>query len=339
MKQTRSLARSVKRKLAIRFGLAFILVIFFGLSSIRFYLERTVAYNEILLMKDAASSERFSEDQLRYIAGHISDIEDRMLRELIVSNIVVILVFTFFSYLLSQGLFESLTESVEREKRFLDDASHELRTPTTAITTISETTLRSHNNTLDDYRSALEGVYEESKRLNIIINDLLFISKNDGQRMNLTMENQDLTKVVPAVAKTTQIVANHKSIRIEAVIPDKEVIINGDRDKLIQLLTILIDNAIKYSENNSKIILKLENKPKIKVSVKDYGEGIDPKDLPHIFERFYRSDTSRSESGTGLGLSIAQWIAEAHNAKLEVRSQIGKGSTFSLIFKKVLTNN
>jgi signal transduction histidine kinase len=332
MKQMHSLTRAVKRKLAIRFGLAFILVIFFGLSSIRFYTDRTITYHEILLMKDTASSERFSQDQLRYIAEHISDIEYRMLRELIVSNIVVILVFTFFSFLLSQGLFESLTESVEREKRFLDDASHELRTPTTAISTIAETTLRSHNNTSTDYKAALENILEESKRLASIIKDLLFISRNEDQGIKLIMEKQELAELVTTVSKKMQIVANLKSIQIETVLPTKKVFVTVDRDKIIQLLVALVDNAIKYSKENTKIILKLDDKPKVKVSVKDFGEGISSQDLPHIFERFYRSDTSRSESGTGLGLSIAQRIAEAHNAKLEVRSQIRKGSTFSLIF-------
>lgn len=332
MKPLRSLAASVKRKLAIRFGLAFILVIFFGFSSVRFYMERTTAYNEILMMEDIDSSVAFSDSQLAYIAQHISSMEDRMLKELVISNIVVIVVFTFFSYLLAQGLIESLADSIEREKRFLDDASHELRTPLAAITTISETMLRSHNNSPDDYKNALNEVFEESKRLSTTINDLLFISKSDDERIKLTMEKQDLTGLIATLAKSLQPLANPKSIKIETAGPNKQVIVTADGDKIKQLLTILIDNAIKYSENKSKIFIRLEDKPRVKISVKDVGRGIDPEDLPHIFERFYRSDKARADTGSGLGLSIAQWIAEAHNIRIAVRSSPGKGSTFSLIF-------
>lgn len=332
MKQLRPLAVAVKRKLAIRFGLAFILVVFFGLSSIRFYMDRTLAYNRVLMMEDVISPVSFSNIQLDYIADHISTLEGRMLKELIISNIIVVVVFTFFSYLLARGLFESLADSVEHEKRFLDDASHELRTPLAAITSISETTLRSSNNSTDDYKSALSEIFEESKRLSATINDLLFMSKSDDQRIKINMEKRDLVKIIASVSKGMQVVADQKSIKIETSTPNKEVNAMVDSDKIKQLLTILIDNAIKYSQNNSQVLIKLEDKPKVKISVKDFGQGISSKDLPHIFERFYRADNSRTDSGSGLGLSIAKWIAEAHKIKISVRSQLGKGSNFNLTF-------
>jgi len=284
------------------------------------------------MMEDARNPQVFSPEQLQYIAGHIAAIESRMLRELVLSNLVVIVVFTFFSYLLSQGLFDSLADSVEREKRFIDDASHELRTPLAAITTIAETTLRSRTTTPDEYKLAFTEVFEESKRLSTTINDLLFISKSDGQRLKLHMELQDLTKLVTTVSKRVQVVADQKAIKIETTVPANQVLVMADGDKIKQLLTILLDNAIKYSHAKSKIVLRLETKPKPQVFVTDFGQGISSQDLPHIFERFYRSDSSRTDSGSGLGLSIAEWIAEAHNIKLGVRSRLGKGSTFSLTF-------
>jgi signal transduction histidine kinase len=127
-------------------------------------------------------------------------------------------------------------------------------------------------------------------------------------------------------------VADKSSIKIDVATPNKSVLVNADEDKIKQLLTILLDNAIKYSESGSRVAVKLEEKPRIKLSVQDFGQGIDPQDLPHVFERFYRSDKSRTDSGSGLGLGIAKWIAEAHRMKIDVKSELGKGSTFTLTF-------
>jgi two-component system, OmpR family, sensor histidine kinase CiaH len=323
----------IKNKLAVRFGLTFILVIVFSASSVRFFMDRMETYNKILIMQDTrGEADMFSQNQLDYLSQQMSVIKDRLYKELIIANLAVVAVFVALSYLLSERLFEPLEASLERERNFVADASHELRTPLAAVNSICEVTLRSPNNTADDYKTALNQVFEESQRLSTTINDLLFLSKGDSQNIKLKMARVDLTKIMEKVNNAMQFVADKNSIKIEEISPDKAVLVNVDEDKIKQLLTILIDNAIRYSERGSKVIMKLEDKPRIKLSVQDFGQGIDPQDLPHIFERFYRSDKSRSDSGSGLGLSIAKWIVEAHNIRMDVKSEPEKGSTFSLIF-------
>lgn len=323
----------VKNKLTIRFGLTFILVVLFSASSVRFYMNRMEAYNQILIMQDTnGEADSFSDSQLNYLSQQMGVIKDRLYRELAIANLIVIVIFMALSYLLAERLFEPLETSLERERNFVADASHELRTPITAINSICEVTLRSNANTPEDYKSALDQVFEESKRLSVTINDLLFLSKSDSQTIQLKLKRVDLTRVIEKVTKALQFVADKKNIRLETVLPTKTIAVSVDEDKMKQLLTILIDNAIKFSKEGSKIIIRLEEKPKIKLAVQDFGMGIDPQDVPHIFERFYRSDRSRTDSGSGLGLSIAKWIAEAHNINLDTKSQLDKGSTFSLTF-------
>jgi len=333
MKFKHSFILDVKNKLAIRFGLSFLIIFLFSASSIRFYMDRMETYNQILIMQDTeGDAEQFSDNQLIYLSKQMSLIKDRLYRELAVANLSVIVVFMVLSYLLAERLFEPLEDSLERERKFVADASHELRTPLAAINSISEINLRSSNNTVDDYKTALNQVFEESQRLSNIINDLLFLSRGDAQNIKLNFTQIDLIRVIEKVTKAMQFVADKNFVKIETITPDKSTTANADEDKIKQLLTILLDNAIRYSKGGSKVIIKLEEKPKIKLSVQDFGEGIDPQDLPHIFERFYRSDKSRTDSGSGLGLSIAKWIAEAHSIGIEVKSELGKGSTFSLTF-------
>ena len=335
----------VKNKLTVRFGLSFILVLLFSASSVRFYMNRMEAYNRILIMQDTeGKADNFSINQLNYLSQQMGIIKDRLYRELILANLAVIAIFMVLSYLLAGRLFEPLEESIERERNFVADASHELRTPLTAINSVCEVTLRATGSTGDDYKAALKQVFEESQRLSTTINDLLFLSKGDSQTIKLNLVKIDLVKVVQKVAKTMQFVADKGNVRIETSLPNKIVLITADEDKIKQLLTTLLDNAIKYSKNGGRIVLKLEERPKIKLSVQDFGQGIAPEDLPHIFERFYRSDRSRTASGSGLGLSIAKWIMEAHNIKIDVRSRVGEGSNFILVFtlntnyKKLLTS-
>jgi signal transduction histidine kinase len=323
----------VKNKLAVRFGLSFILVILFSASSVRFFMDRMETYNQILIIQDTnGEADTFSSNQLSYLSRQMGAIKDRLYRELIIANLAVIAVFMVLSYLLAERLFEPLEKALERERNFVADASHELRTPLTAINSICEVTLRSSNNTADDYKDALSQVFEESQRLSTTINDLLFLSKGDSQSIKLNLARVDLVQIVEKVAKAMQFVADKKGVRIETYLPKKGVFINADEDKIKQLLTILLDNASKYSKKDSRILVKLDKKQKIKLSVQDFGPGIDPQDLPHVFERFYRSDKSRTESGSGLGLSIAKWIAETHKIKLGAKSRVGKGSTFNLVF-------
>jgi len=323
----------IKNKLAIRFGLTFLFVILFSASSVRFFMDRMESYDKILVMQDIeGDADQFSNSQLAYLNNQMNVIKDQMYRELLIANLVVLVMFMVLSYLLAGRLFEPLEESLERERNFIADASHELRTPLAAVSSICEVTLRSPNNTVDDYKTALDQVFEESQRLSAIINDLLFLSKGDSQNIKLKLAKIDLVKVIEKVTKAMQFVADKSSIKIDVATPNKSVLVNADEDKIKQLLTILLDNAIKYSESGSRVAVKLEEKPRIKLSVQDFGQGIDPQDLPHVFERFYRSDKSRTDSGSGLGLGIAKWIAEAHRMKIDVKSELGKGSTFTLTF-------
>lgn len=161
-------------------------------------------------------------------------------------------------------------------------------------------------------------------------NYLLNLNRYQKGENNLILEKVDLKDVVLMALKNVDLLAKRKHLKIAAELQPAKV--KGEEDSLLELVTILLDNAIKYSKKNGKIIVKASE---TSLSIQDFGMGIAEEDLPHIFERFYRADVSRSKEkkdGYGLGLSIAQNIVEMYEAKIEVKSKVGKGTTFIVKF-------
>ncbi len=229
-------------------------------------------------------------------------------------------------------------EKLERVRsEFLANVSHELRTPIFSIQGFIETLI---DGAIDDpkvNREFLQKAYEHSERLNNLLNDLIEISRIESGEMRMSFRYFDITKFLGNVIEEELPNVEKKSLKMAQSLNSNEVLVLGDRDRLRQVLYNLIDNSIKYTYPGGTIDVGFEELPNyVRVFVRDNGAGIGEEHLSRIFERFYRVDKDRSRSvgGTGLGLAIVKHIIEAHNSKVEVKSEPGKGSEFSFVLKK-----
>jgi heavy metal sensor kinase len=218
-----------------------------------------------------------------------------------------------------------------RERQFTADASHELRTPLTAMQTILSF-MREKQRTPQEYRQALDDLAEETDRLQVLVEDLLQLAR--GERgLELNRETIDLARLLSDVADSLRPLAENKGLELNCNLPPA-LVIAGDMDLLIRLIVNLVDNAINYTERGSITLSAKENGAWAVIQVTDTGIGIPPEHLPHIFERFYTVEPSRSSGGTGLGLSIARQIVEAHAGRIEVQSEANSGTTFTVRLPK-----
>jgi signal transduction histidine kinase len=225
------------------------------------------------------------------------------------------------------GMLDRLESVFSAQRRFVADASHELRTPLTTIRGNIDLLRRSEAVTQPEMREALEDVASEAERMSRMVAGLLALARADAGHA-LARERVRLDRLVIAVHRESQRLAGDVAVRIGHV-DGAEV--QGDRDALKQLLLILVENGIKYTEAGGSVTLALRlESGQAAIEVKDTGCGIAPADLPHIFERFYRSPAARASGGTGLGLAIARWIAEEHGATLSVDSALGVGTAFTV---------
>lgn len=223
-----------------------------------------------------------------------------------------------------------LESSFKRMVEFTADASHELKTPICALKGEAEVLL-SKARSPEEYQEGLTQFIERFDYLNRMINDLILLSKADASQAELKMVPLRLDLLINNLGSLFQILAEQKSLILE-IGPLEEVVVKGDKIRLQQLFTNLIDNAIKYTPKGSVQITLEKNQETAIVKIRDRGIGIPKEEQEHIFKRFYRVDKSRSREtgGVGLGLSIAQWIAHAHHGKIEVESELNKGSIFTL---------
>jgi signal transduction histidine kinase len=252
------------------------------------------------------------------------------------------------------GTFDDMLASIEHvtnaQRRFVADASHELRAPLTSIKGNLEF-LRMARNAPEDARSeAVEDAYAEAERMTRLVNDLLLLARADAaaggapgsgaarldDQMRGRREPVELDQLAMDIFRNAraQIQVGRKT-RLQIAISRLEpVTVLADPGQLRQVMMILLDNAIKYTPEGGKVrISAAREHGQAAISVSDTGIGIEPEVLPHIFERFYRGDSARArdEHGSGLGLAIADWIVRAHNGEIRVTSDPGKGSTFSVL--------
>ncbi len=219
-----------------------------------------------------------------------------------------------------------LDNSFERERRFTADASHELRTPLAAIQVILGATLEK-SRTPEEYEQVLVDIAEEADRLRAVAEDLLVLARGEVGRPAIR-EQVDLTMLLRDVTESLRPLAEDKGLTLTLAVSEP-LSLQGDSDRLIRLFVNLLDNAIKHTEQGT---IKVEGHHTLdgllQITIADTGCGIPPSHLPHVFERFYRVDASRTTRGAGLGLTIAHEIAQAHGGAISVTSAVGVGTTF-----------
>jgi heavy metal sensor kinase len=227
-------------------------------------------------------------------------------------------------------MFGRLESAFKRVTQFTADASHELRTPVALMRTRTEVALRKQRSEAE-YRETLLRIHQELERTSALIENLMTLARADAGSEAVQAALTDLNEVLLEISEPARLLAEGKSIRYEQRLAETPLRVSGNAPSLRRLFLILIDNAVKYTPREGRISVVLEATDDAAVTeIRDTGVGISPTDLPHIFERFYRADESRSREsgGTGLGLSIAKWIAEAHHGSISVVSKVGEGSVF-----------
>jgi two-component system sensor histidine kinase BaeS len=228
-------------------------------------------------------------------------------------------------------LAETLQKQELLRKRLTSDMAHELRTPLTNLKSHVEALL---DKVWEPTDAMLQSFYEEIQRLIKLVEGLNDIAKLEQTNLSLNKSRFDLSLELERIVTSFEPQYNNSNIKIYSIL-DPNVKVLMDKDKLKQVMYNLLSNSLKYSKTNGEVLLTLKaNKNNINIEVKDNGIGISQKDLPFIFERFYRSDESRDKNtgGAGIGLTIAKAIVEAHSGNISISSTLGEGSTFVLTF-------
>ena len=263
------------------------------------------------------------------------ELKSRLIVYLGFINLIILISAGLLGYLLAGWTLKPIARMLEDQTRFISDASHELKTPLTALKSSFEVFLREPKPSMTDAKALIKDGVNDVDTLAKLASSLLTLSRFSEPDSNVPLESVDLAKVIYDVADALKPLAQNRQVNIDLNVAPAYVL--GDSQKLVELFTILMDNAIKYSKENSKVAVMLtKTDGHVLVDVEDFGIGISAEDLPHIFDRFYRADLSRTKTvvdGHGLGLAIAKKIVEVHKGTITVKSQLGVGTTFQVKFR------
>ncbi|MEH7222992.1 ATP-binding protein [Bacillus sp. JJ1566] len=229
----------------------------------------------------------------------------------------------------------------QMRKDFVANVSHELRTPITSIKGFAETLLDGAMNDREFLEEFLTIILNESHRLQVLIQDLLDLSKMENKGFSLNLSRVNVKELLENSLRMLRSKAEEKDIQLELTVDDETTVINGDMDRLKQVFINVINNSLSYSPNKARVSVKATNLVDyVDIQIIDTGIGIEENELSRIFERFYRVDKARSRNsgGTGLGLAIVKHIIEAHEGAVHVSSKVGEGTTVTIRFKKGISS-
>lgn len=254
--------------------------------------------------------------------------EQQLLLVLVFANIGILFIAGGAGYVLSGRTLYPIKLMLDEQNLFISNASHELRTPISTMRAEMEGSLLEKSFSDKQVRLLVKSNLEELSRLQTLTNNLLELAHVHHGTFITTKEQVHINIVLKMAYLQVTVLAKQKNIKIN--VPSEDEVLNGDKERLIELFVILLENAIKYSPSDTAIHISIEKTKHIcRIRVKDQGIGIQQKDIEHIFDRFYRADPSRSQTdGFGLGLSIAKTIANLHNGTIRVESDGKNGSTF-----------
>jgi heavy metal sensor kinase len=237
------------------------------------------------------------------------------------------------------GMLERIEGLVREIKEVTDNVAHDLRSPITRIRGVAEASLTGSQD-VPGYQRMAGAVVEESDRLVEMISTMLEIAEANSGIAQFARDAVSPAEIVENARDLFGPVADDKDITIEYAPPAEDLLIRGDNRRLQRVVANLLDNAIKYTPSGGSVLLSVKGGPDyVTVSITDSGSGMERGDLPHIFERFYRGERSRSTPGNGLGLSLAQAIVKAHGGRIDVESNPEKGSTFLIVLPRARADN
>ena len=262
----------------------------------------------------------------------LSETRHRFLLVLALINAGILILSGGLGYVLSGLTLRPIQDMLDEQNRFISDASHELKTPLTSLKIAFEVYLRGKNPTPQEAKTLVTESIDEVNKLQSLSESLLQLAQYEKPQEQTLFEKVSLSEVVTQAVKKIKPIADRKKIGITSKV--QEIIVKGNKNSLINCLVILLDNAVKYSGNGTKVSVTVEKTDgTATISVIDHGIGIAADDLPHIFDRFYRADSARIKTtvgGYGLGLPIAEKIVHTHNGTIQVKSKVNTGSIFTV---------
>jgi signal transduction histidine kinase len=227
---------------------------------------------------------------------------------------------------------DAFSGTEKEQQQFIADVSHELRTPLTVLRGTLEVALEEER-PAEEYREAIGNALLETRHLARISQNILFLARGESGRVTLSFSNQDLGRFLADVTRELLPAAADHGLELSVDVPESPVIGFVDPGRMQQVLHNLLENSMRYSPPGGTVRVRLSRTAdEVRIEVADSGVGIPEHDLPFVFERFFRSDRARRaySGGSGLGLSIVRWIVEAHKGKVEIESEVDKGTTVTV---------
>lgn len=228
---------------------------------------------------------------------------------------------------------EKLKKLGEMKNQFFADISHELKTPLAVIRGEAEVTLRGKEKPVSEYKQVLQYIILLVDQLNKLVSDLLFLARSESGTVRIEKQEVAFREVIEEALREGEILALKKGVALSLKgLPEEEIVLQGDPQRLKQLFIIILDNAINYSKAGGGVEIAWgREEGRVKVTISDQGVGIPEESLPRLFDRFYRVEKTKSMAkGTGLGLPIAKWIAEAHDGRISIASQVDVGTAVTI---------
>ena len=231
---------------------------------------------------------------------------------------------------------EELEEREIKQAQFIADVSHELRTPLTIVRGVIEVAIEGERSA-DEYRQTLSEVLVEIQHLIRISENLLFLARGTSGKVTMSLSRVDLSRFAAEVSREFEVSASEKGLTLSVDGSNGPIEILADKNRLKEVLHNLIENAIRYTEKGSVTVRIRGDQNNAVLTVEDTGVGIDPQDIPCVFDRFFRSDRARRayRGGSGLGLSIVRWIVESHKGTVRAESELSVGSRFFVSFPRI----
>lgn len=260
------------------------------------------------------------------------DTKSQLFTNLVIANIAVLILSGLLSYILARLSLRPIEKTHRELEQFTADASHEMRTPLASIRSETEVALMQKKITDQQARKVFKSNLEEIDSITSLTESLLKLARNNNKQ--IITRDYNLFDLVESAKQKINSVYIKDSTKINITSFDKDIIVRVDKLTFIEVIVILLDNAVKYSRDGGEVIVStLKQRDYALVSIKDFGIGIDKKDLPHIFDRFYKSDKHRSKTinkGHGLGLSIAKRLLDKQNCGISVNSKKGEFTEFKI---------
>jgi two-component system sensor histidine kinase CiaH len=258
------------------------------------------------------------------INNNFSRVRENTLQSLIFGNVAIFITTAGIGYIVSGNIIKPIEQNIKNQKKFIANAAHELKTPITVMKTQLQVNLKDPK---VKNKALLSSLTEETTKIANLINSLLTLNKVENNKLTRTQIN--LKDTVLEVVKSMNFAIKQKELTIDTNLNDLTIL--GYQNEIRELVTILLDNAIKFSHLKGKIEIKTNQNELV---IKDYGSGMTKTQIERAFDRFYKANESRSNEGFGLGLSIAKEIANNHSAKININSELGQGTEVRVIFKK-----